>query len=103
MTRLPLLLLLMCHFLVPLDLAGGEDDRANKLRRWAIVGSPEIVGDGLPDLITVSLSEDATIALVERQELAAAVRELELTASVSHDAIDNKEMLIRFLGVRNPG
>jgi len=60
---------------------GGDDPRRDtEWRRWAVVASQDVARDGLPDLITVALSEDSSLELVERQELAAATRELELTA-----------------------
>ena len=54
MTRLSFSLMLLLHVLAPLGIAGEENGLANELRRWAIIASPEIVRDGLPDFVTAS-------------------------------------------------
>ncbi|MBC8872160.1 MAG: hypothetical protein H8E44_22235 [Planctomycetes bacterium] len=65
----------------------GDDVRPKgEWRRWAVVASPDVARYGLPDLMTVALSEDSSLELVEREELAAAMRELELAAYLGPDA-----------------
>jgi len=64
----------------PLAVLGDDIRPNNDLRRWAVIASPNVARHGLPDLITVVLSEDSSLELVEREELAATTRELELAA-----------------------
>ncbi len=48
--------------------------------RWAILSSPELQESGLADLVTAELSQVKGVQLVERDQLAAAMKELELDA-----------------------
>ena len=64
--------------LLPLGLIGSAGHAAEPFQRWAIVASPEVQSSGVADLLTLKLSEDG-VELVERDQLAAATRELELS------------------------
>lgn len=77
----------------------GDDIRhdAEQGHRWAVVASQDVARNGLPDLITVALSEDSSLELVERQELAAATRELEIAAYLGPGAGRQRLQLGRVL------
>lgn len=49
------------------------------LKRWAIIASQSVRDSGLSELLTVTLSETKGVELVERDQLALATRELELS------------------------
>lgn len=49
-------------------------------KRWAIIASPRVEQDGLADLLTAEFSAQKSLELVERDQLTAATRELEVSA-----------------------
>lgn len=67
-------------------------------RRWAVVATPEVTKSGVPDLLTVGLSEDESIELVERERLQEAMRELQLAALIKADNVEQRLQLGKTLG-----
>ncbi len=96
--RLAIFLVAVASALV-IPSSAAEDDprRDTEWRRWAVFASQDVARDGLPELITVALSEDSSLELVERQELAAATREMELAAYLGPDAGRQRLQLGRVL------
>jgi hypothetical protein len=72
-----ILLVTFFQFLIAPSLVCGAD---HPLRRWAILASAELRQAGLSDLLTAELSKSPGIELVEREQLAAATKELDLSA-----------------------
>lgn len=70
---------------------------AEPLKRWALLASPEIEKTGLPDLLTADLSKQPGIELVERQQIAAVVKELTLSNVVGAGAVSDRLKLGRLL------
>jgi len=66
--------------------------------RWAIVATPDVQQTGLVDLLTVELSKLDGVELVERAQLDAAMKELELTALFGAGAAGGRLKLGRVLG-----
>ena len=50
------------------------------LRRWAVLASEELQQAGLSELVTAELSKAKGVELVEREQLAVATKELDLSA-----------------------
>jgi len=46
------------------------------LNRWAILAAPVVQTSGLPDLLTAALTGDPGLTLVERNQIAAPLKEL---------------------------
>jgi tetratricopeptide (TPR) repeat protein len=64
-----------------------DADDGPVLRRWAVAATPEVQATGLSDLLTARLSAVQGIKLVEREQLAAAIREQELSACFGSNAV----------------
>ncbi len=96
MCRLPLLsaplLMLACCGASP------GQDQAKPLQRWAIVASSPVVESGLPDLLTVRLSREDAVELVERQQLDEAAGELQLTPLLAAANVQRRLQLGKTLG-----
>lgn len=90
--RQPILIALL--LILPQAYASGEEHR---LQRWAVMATEEVVASGLPDLLTVRLSQHETVQLVERESLVAAMKELQLTALVKADQVGQRLQLGRIL------
>lgn len=88
------LCLLICLLVLPRATAVSEDATH---RRWALIGTAEVVESGLPDLLTVELSKQDTIELVEREQLQEAMRELQLAALTKPDQVKQRLQLGRTL------
>lgn len=58
-------------------LVAGSTDAADAFRRWAVLSAPEVATTGLSDLLTSELSQ-RSFDLVEREQLAAITKEIEL-------------------------
>jgi hypothetical protein len=85
---------LILGFAVP---AVGAEAGSPPWRRWAIVVTPELRGGGLSDLLTARLSEDASIELVEREQLDLALRELDLATHFGADGAGRRLALGKLL------
>ena len=83
--------------LLPLGLNVSTGNAAEPFRRWAIIASPEVQSSGVADLLTLKLSEDG-VELVERDQLAAATRELELSQLQQPAAASERLKLGKILG-----
>jgi len=66
---------------------------AQTLRRWALMATDEVAKSGLPDLLTVELSRNESLELVERESLQAATRELQLAALMKADHVSQRLQL----------
>ncbi len=53
-------------------------------RRWAVLSAPEVAATGLPDLLTVELSQKS-FELVEREQIEAVAKEIELSKLLAAD------------------
>ncbi len=60
------------------------------LRRWALVATEEVSESGLVDLLTVELSQNDSLQLVERERLQEAMRELQLATLVKADQVEQR-------------
>lgn len=87
-------LLITVLLILPQASASGEELR---LQRWAVVATEEVVASGLPDLLTVRLSQHETVQLVERESLESVMKELQLTALVKADQVGQRLQLGRIL------
>ena len=87
LVRLFILTLGWC--VLPIAAAGGAEQR---LMRWAVLATDELVQSGLPDLLTVELSQ-RQIQLVERERLQAVTDELQLQALVQADQVSRRLQL----------
>jgi len=67
----------VCLLVVLVNSAAGDEPA---LQRWAVVATEPVVESGVLDLLTVALSKDESIHVVERERLQEAMRELEVTA-----------------------
>jgi hypothetical protein len=74
--------LAMVFFVLPLSTAAAEE---HTLERWALLATDEVVESGLLDLLTVALSQQESLQLVERESIQVAMRELQLSALVQAD------------------
>ncbi|MBI2480598.1 MAG: hypothetical protein HYV60_18825, partial [Planctomycetia bacterium] len=90
-----LLLSLLIGLLLPAVAAVGAEPT---LHRWAVIASNSVLESGLPDLLTVELSQDDSIQLVERERLRDATRELELATLMKAESIDQRLRLGKTLG-----
>ncbi|NND99628.1 MAG: hypothetical protein HKN47_20110, partial [Pirellulaceae bacterium] len=80
-------LLAISLLLAPMGLASGADAG---LQRWAIIAAPPVVQSGLSDLLTVALSGDDSIKLVERERLQDVMGELELMSLFRADKVASR-------------
>lgn len=79
----------------PENLAGTTGARLWK--RWAVVGDDSLRKTGLTDLLTAQLSQQPGIELVEREQLAAALRELEIDQVFGAEQASSRLQLGRLL------
>ena len=70
---------------------------APTLERWAVMATREVVASGLSDLLTVELSNNESLELVEREQLQAAMSELQLSTLVRADQVGSRLQLGRTL------
>lgn len=87
-------ILALVLLVLSLTAAKGEELR---LRRWAVIATGEVVASGLPDLLTVELSQNESLELVERDQLQAVMSELQLSAIVRADQVSSRLQLGRTL------
>ncbi len=92
--RREILLAILCQLLIGPAILRADD---HPLRRWAVLASAELRQAGLSDLLTLELSKAKNIELVEREQLAAATRELELSAIFGSEAAEGRLKLGRLL------
>ncbi|MBC8874443.1 MAG: hypothetical protein H8E44_33825 [Planctomycetes bacterium] len=85
-----------CLFLVANDWSSGADG-GPAFQRFAIVATGDIQGTGLSDLVTAKLSAVAGVELVEREQLAAAIKEQELSACFNSTAAPQRLKLGQLL------
>ena len=79
--------LLICLLLAPQTPAHSEEATH---RRWALIGTAEVSESGLLDLLTVDLSKQDSIELVERERLQEVMRELQLAALTKPDQVQQR-------------
>ncbi len=78
--------------LLVLPVASAVADKS-VLQRWAVVATQPVVESGLLDLLTVALSKDDSIHVLEREQLQEVMRELELTALLSPENVSQRLQL----------
>jgi hypothetical protein len=78
--------------LLSLSIARAADDE-QRLTRWAVLATDEVVESGLPDLLTAELSRQPSLELVERESLPAVTGELQLQALVQADHVSQRLQL----------
>ncbi|MDA0281824.1 MAG: hypothetical protein O3B86_00590 [Planctomycetota bacterium] len=93
-TDLKPFILVLVLLVLSLAAAKGEEQR---LQRWAVIATGEVVASGLPDLLTVELSQNESLELVEREQLQAAMSELQLSTLVRADQVGSRLQLGRTL------
>ncbi|HLQ45690.1 MAG TPA: CsgG/HfaB family protein, partial [Planctomycetaceae bacterium] len=74
--------MMMTGLMLWLLAACGSADAADVFQLWAILSAPEVASSGLSDLLTVELSQ-RSFDLVEREQLAAITKEIELSTLLS--------------------
>ncbi len=62
-----------------------SDPAANPRSQWAVIASGEVLKSGLADLLNVHLSQNESIALVDRERLRDATRELQFATILQAD------------------
>jgi hypothetical protein len=62
--------------------ASGDGATPPAFARWAILATPQVQESGLPDLLTVKLGAEPGLTLVERDEIAAVLKELTVDQAV---------------------
>jgi hypothetical protein len=67
-------------------------------RRWAVIATPAVDKSGASDLLTVELSQDESVELVERERLREATRELQLAALITAGNVEQRLQLGKTLG-----
>lgn len=77
------------------QVATGADDQP--LRRWAVLASQDLQQAGLSDLLMVELAKVKGVELVEREQLAAATKELEVSTLFGFEAAEGRLKLGRLL------
>lgn len=75
---------IICSLILPLTSACGEEPVH---QRWALLATADVARTGITDLLTVELSKDPAIQLVERERLQEVMQELQLTALVKPDHV----------------
>ena len=74
-----------------------DADDGPVFRRWAVVASDDIQATGLSDLVTAKLSAVEGVELVEREQLASAIKEQELSAYFNSTAAPQRLKLGQLL------
>ena len=85
-----------CLFLVASDWSSGADGEP-MFQRFAIMATGDIQATGLSDLLTAKLSAVAGVELVEREQLASAIKEQELSAYFNSTAAPQRLKLGQLL------
>jgi hypothetical protein len=67
------------------------------LRRWAVMATEKVVASGLQDLLTVNLSQNGSLQVVEREALEVVMRELQLSTLIRADRVEQRLQLGRTL------
>ena len=75
-------LLVLCIWLSLLTRTTAAPADDAQFQRWAILPAPEVAASGLSDLLTAELSQ-RSFELVEREQLAAITKEIELSKLLS--------------------
>ncbi len=70
---------------------------SGQYKRWAVIATDNLNATGLTDLITAELSQLDSLELVERQQLAAVTKELELSAYFGSEATTGRLKLGQLL------
>ena len=78
MDRVALIATAVSVLLIPTSV---HADERTETQRWAIVAASDLQGDGLVDLLTAKLSQDESLQLVERADVARVLDELSLQAN----------------------
>src|SRR5688572_27630835 len=94
----PILLSLLIGLLLPAVAAVGAEPVRG---RWAVIASNPVLESGLADLLTVKLSQDDSIQLVERERLRDVTRELQLFSLLKAENIDQRLQLGKTLGAES--
>jgi hypothetical protein len=69
--------------------------------RWAVIATNPVLESGLSDLLTVKLSQDNSIQLVERERLRDATRELQLDSLMKAENVHQRLQLGKTLGAES--
>ncbi len=85
-----MLRLLVVYAAWPMSPSAGEE---LPLHSWAVIASQPLLDSGFADLLTVRLSQDESIQLVERERLRDATRELQLAPLIQAENIDRRLQL----------
>ncbi len=87
--RVVVLLAVLCGAVFAADKPARTEAASPAFHRWAILASPEIRDAGISDLLTAELSKKS-IELVEREQLDAVSREIELSKLFGADAASQR-------------
>ncbi len=75
----------------------GAYAEAPALNRWAILATPQVQESGLADLLTAELGKEPGLTLVERDQIAAALKELTLDQALGAEATGQRLKLGKLL------